>query len=102
MRKSAMPSQRGKVATAPTSRSGRAIADRGALCEDDDGNNEVLRREAICPLFSHNDLAAGMKGELRETHIHRDFKLPAQDPTKVQFFDPVSYTHLTLPTICSV
>ena len=85
-----MPSQRGKAPAAAVSRSGRSIVGRNTLCEDgDDGDNEVLHRDTFCGLlYSKEALKEGMKGELRAVHVHRDFRLPAQDPTKVQFFDP--------------
>ena len=93
-----MPSQRGLApggaGKATTSRSGRAVVK--SLREDDDDEDgdgdegsQVLRREGICGLlYSKDDLTPRMAGQLREVHVHRDFKMPAQDPAKVQFFDP--------------
>ena len=93
MLKSKMPSQRGKAPAGPSlvSRSGRALAGR-SYNEDEDGDGEVLelRREGICGLlYSKDDVTEDVDKQLKAVHVlKRAFKLPAQDPTKVQFFDP--------------
>lgn len=98
MRKSSMPSQLGKprAAAGPstTSRSGRAVTARGSYnedaCGDGDDDTETLHREGICGLlYSKDHMSQKLAGQLKATHVHhREYKMPSQDPTKVQFFDP--------------
>ena len=98
MRKSSMPSQLGKpragAGPSTTSRSGRAVTARGSYnedaCGDGDDDTETLHREGICGLlYSKDHMSQKLAGQLKATHVHhREYKMPSQDPTKVQFFDP--------------
>ena len=87
MRKSSFPSQRGKLPLVPAASGAGSSCGGGGGGGDDD--TETLHRVSIFPeLYSKDDLSRGMVGKVADSHVHRDFKRPAQDPTKVQFFDP--------------
>ena len=76
MRKSAFPSQRGNPP--PPSRAAGAA------------DSETPHRVSILPeLYPKGDASVGgLKVASSTETLHRDFRHPAQDPTKVQFFDP--------------
>ena len=87
MRKSAFPSQRGKPPPPPLFKPRNSCG--GDENDGDDDEGETLHRVSILPeLYSKDDLSRGMVGKVKNQHVHRDFRRPAQDPTKVQFFDP--------------
>ena len=53
------------------------------LWQEPEDDSQVVRREAVCDLYSEGDIPAALKNKLKTS-----FVVPRQDPSKVQSFDP--------------
>ena len=65
------------------------------------GQVDAIRTAIARGLVFWNDGAEGEDDELRDEYLRFDRSLLVNDPRRKEP-KPVSYTHLTLPTICSV
>ena len=82
MRRSMMPSVIARGGVDP----GAPPKAPGGACDAAPTRGGVIRRAALCSLYDENDMTAAVRAKVAD--VHAAFKLPQQDPSKVQSFDP--------------